>query len=169
MVLIIEGANFCGKTTIIDRWKDRIPTYRAMKGFPEDVQSKYNLEPIVIADFYLADFLRQNPSLNCLMDRASLSETIYQDRDIKGFYEWLRVIPNPVIVILYCSDEELWKRMEGREKHLEERGLTKEDVLRINKRYRNLDLSESRVFSWKIKNDEPTHLVDSIIENHFGV
>lgn len=169
MVLIIEGANFCGKTTIIDRWKDRVPTYRSMKGFPKDVQSKYNLEPIVTADFYLADFLRQNPSLNCLMDRASLSETIYQGRDIKFFYEWLKIIPNPAIVILYCSDEELLKRMEGKEEHLEERGLTKEDVLSINKKYKHLDLSGSRIFSWKIKNDDPTHLVDSIIENHFGV
>ena len=169
MVLIVEGANFCGKTTIIDKWKDRVPVYRAMKGLTPDVQKKHKLEPIVTADYYLADFLNQNPSLNCLMDRASLSETIYQDRDIEGFYDWLKVIPNPVVVILYCSDEELWKRMEGKKEHLEERGLTKEDVLRINKKYRNLDLSESRIFSWKIQNDEPNHLIDSIIEQHFGV
>jgi hypothetical protein len=167
VTLILEGANFTGKSTVVERWKDQIPVFRALRGLPEYVIDAYGLDSVLIPDLHAADFIRQT-GIQCIFERSCLSAHFYNNYHISHFTEWLKLLPDPEVIILYCDSTTLIERMEGQSSHLRKRMIDENKVLELNEAYSNLcfDIGTKVHFVNTSKADS-SDKIDDIIIKHF--
>lgn len=143
--VIIEGANFTGKSTLIEALKDKYPVYRGLASLPKETIQAHELSDVISSDFYAADFIRQVKG-NYVLERSILTGCIYNGVPSQYFQEQFELLPSPLVMILSAPNYVLENRMgtpEAAERMIE-RSIKPEDVFRINSVYRQITKRDSR-------------------------
>lgn len=141
MIIVIEGADLTGKTTLVNKIKEN----------DNIIHVTYDSLPGNIKDNNLGDFIKyvDKQVLNIIFkiknktfifDRFMLSEIVYSEvLNRKSFYTINDImINNFYYIILFCSDSILKKRYEVRK----DRHLDINNIIKINETYKKLYLGK---------------------------
>lgn len=135
--IIIEGANFTGKSTLVEELKQHFPIYRGLSGLSKETVKRHELSDVLESDWYAVDFINQT-GFDVVLERSVLTGCVYQDiplQYLEEYYSSFRI--KPTVILLTAPREELERRMCKPESagRMLLRGITQEKVHELNSEY----------------------------------